>query len=174
MLARILLLLAVIEMAPLIKAHEKRAATVLFGNNCKVQNKALPSEYLHLMPKEKAGLAATSALNGSPLNAKWRIDQVTLESNSFFEINNRQFETFLKNYFYQEIWMVAGSSKNYATSNKRDTLWIIEPAQVNTPVTIKHAVTGSYLTVPRGTFAQRNVILSSIASGDESKWEIIC
>jgi len=174
MLARILLFLAILEVAPLIRAHEKRAASVLFGNSCKIQSKALPTEFLNLMPKEKAGLAATAATPGSPLSAKWRVDQLTLESNIFFEIYNRQFETYLTNYYYSDMWMVAGAKQNYVASNKRDTLWIIEPAQVNAPVTIKHAVTGSYLTVPRGSFPQRNVMLSSSPSGDESKWEIIC
>jgi hypothetical protein len=175
MLIRIFLLLAIIEVAPLIKAHEKRSASsVLFGNNCKIQSIGVPTETLNLLSKEKEGLASTSVELGSPLNSKWNINKLTLEGYTFYEIFNRQYETYLINYYYTEQWMVTGTQKNHAASGKRDTLWQIEPAQLNVPVTIKHAVTGSYLTVPRGSFAVRKAYLASTPVGEDSKWKIIC
>ncbi|XP_059481017.1 uncharacterized protein LOC132199927 [Neocloeon triangulifer] len=176
MLARIFFVLAIVQFSNVIEALEKRLSdSVVLGTSCKIRSKALPDEYLTQLPKDQAGLVASAPLNGSPLNAKWRIDQLTVDSYNYFEIYNRQFETYLTNYYYSEMWMATGAKQNFASSNKWDTLWIVEPAQLNVPVTIKHAVTGSYLTVPKGNFAQRHVILSSrLSSGSESKWEIIC
>jgi len=141
------------------------------NKECTVVNAKAPKYYLYMKGFYKEGLVAYKKFKEPNKSAKWIINPVQREGNTYFEMKNLDENTFIAPNREKTENTVTGYFDSFTRFGKIKTLWKFDPPEQGVEISIENLKKNMFMNEPNNASCSTNVQLSK---NKETAWMIKC